>query len=106
MHHNTNFDFISLADDVIFVALSLYTYLNFHTDFNLMISTNIEIPVGNSTMCISIATNNDEIPEYDESVLIIVRPDNPLDVVNQNTTLLIVDDDGLYSNERYFLMND
>jgi hypothetical protein len=41
---------------------------------------------------------NDEIAEYDESVLIIVRPVNALDTVNQNTTLLIIDDDGLYNN--------
>ena len=94
--------FIPLVNDIIFVELSLYTCLNFHIDFNLMISTNIEIPVGNSNTCIPIATSNDAIPEYDESLLIIVRPDNPLDVVNQNTTLLIIDNDGLYSNKLYF----
>ena len=70
-----------------------------HTDtFDAVIlSTNAEILVGNSSVCVFVVAYDDSIAEYDESVLIIVRPDNPLDVVNQNTTLLIIDNDGLYS---------
>lgn len=48
-------------------------------------------------MCVDVLAYDDEIAEYDESVLIIVRPVNPLDVVNQNTSFLIMDNDGLYS---------
>ena len=48
-------------------------------------------------MCVDVLAYDDEIAEYDESVLIIVRPVNHLDVVNQNTSFLIMDNDGLYS---------
>ncbi len=48
-------------------------------------------------MCIYVVAYDNSIAEYDESVLIIGRPVNPLDTVNQNTTFLIIDDDGLYS---------
>lgn len=64
--------------------------------------TNAEIPVGNSSVCIFIEANNDQIAEDDESVQVIVTPDNSFDVVNQNITLLIIDNDGMYS---IFLMN-
>ena len=60
----------------------------------LMIPTYIEIPVGSSNMCIPIFINNDMIAGNDESLLIIVMPVNPLDTVNQNTTLLIIDNNG------------
>jgi hypothetical protein len=71
--------------------------MNTDTNDALLLSTNTEIPVGNSSVCIYIMAYDDSIAEYhDESVLIIVRPVNPLDTVNQNTTFLIIDDDGLY----------
>ena len=47
-------------------------------------------------MCVDVLAYDDEIADNNESVLIIVSPVNPLDVVNQNTTLLIMDNDGLY----------
>ena len=53
--------------------------------------------MGNSSVCVYIVTNNDSIAEYEESVQIIVRPDNPLDVVDLNITFLIIDSDGLYN---------
>ena len=61
-----------------------------------VVSPNAEIPVGNSSVCVSINTISDAIPEDDESVQVIVTPNNPLDVVNQNITFLIIDDDGQY----------
>ncbi len=64
----------------------------------ILLSNNAEIPVGNSSVCIYVVAYDDDIAEHDESVLIIVRPVNALDTVNQNTTLLIIDDDGLYNN--------
>ena len=67
-------------------------------------STDAEISVGNSSVCIFIEAIDDQIAEDNESVLIIVTPNNPLDMVNQNATLLIIDNDGLYRSS-IFLMN-
>ena len=53
--------------------------------------------MGNPSVCVFVEAYDDEIAEYDESVLIIVRPVNPLDVVNQNASFLIMDNDGLYN---------
>lgn len=58
------------------------------------VSPNAEIPVGNSSVCVSINATPDSVPEDNESVQIIVTPNNPLDVVNQNITFLIIDNDG------------
>ena len=66
------------------------------TNDAVLLSNNTEIPVGNSSVCVFVVAYDDEIAEYDESVLIIVNPVNPLDVVNQNTSFLIMDNDGLY----------
>ena len=66
------------------------------TNDAVLLSSNTEIPVGNSSVCVFVVAYDDEIAEYDESVLIIVNPVNPLDVVNQNTSFLIMDNDGLY----------
>lgn len=63
----------------------------------VLLSNNTEIPVGNSSVCVFVVAYDDEIAEYDESVLIIVRPVNPLDVVNQNASFLVMDNDGLYN---------
>lgn len=70
-----------------------------------MLSSNIEIPVGSSSICFStFPIINDAIPENDERLLIIVIPVNPLDVAIQNTTLLIIDNDGLCSRNRFKLI--
>ena len=61
-----------------------------------VVSPNAEIPVGKLSVCVSINTTSDAIPEDDESVQVIVTPNNPLDVVNQNITFLIIDNDGQY----------
>ena len=66
------------------------------TNDTVLLSTNADIPEGDSSVCVFVVANNDVIAEYDESVLIIVSPVNPLDVVNQNTSFLIMDNDGLY----------
>ena len=66
------------------------------TNDAILLSTNADIPEGNSSVCVDVLANDDEIAEYDESVLIIVRPVSPVDVVNQNTSFLIMDNDGLY----------
>ena len=63
----------------------------------ILLPANADIPEGNSSVCVDVLAYDDEIAEYDESVLIIVRPVNPLDVVNQNTSFLIMDNDGLYN---------
>ena len=65
--------------------------LNLHTAMDASVSPNAEIPVGNSSVCISI---NTPVTEDDESVQIIVTPNNPLDLVNQNITFLIIDNNG------------
>ena len=72
-------------------------YINADTNDTVLLSANADIPEGNSSVCVDVLAYDDEIAEYDESVLIIVSPVNPLDVVNQNTTLLIMDNDGLYN---------
>ena len=78
-------------------TISVYALIHTDTNDANVLSTNAKIPVGNSSVCVYVVAYDDPIAEYDESVLIIIRPDNPLDVVNQNTTLLINDNDGLYS---------
>ena len=79
--------------------MCLIPYVFYKSDTNdaVILSANAKIPVGNSSVCVFVVAYDDSIAEFDESVLIVVRPDNPLDVVNQNTTLLIFDNDGLYS---------
>ena len=69
----------------------------------VILPTNIDIPVGNPSVCVLFLVRGDEIAENDERVQIIVSPVNPLDVVNQNTTLLIMDNDGLYIKLTYTL---
>ena len=66
------------------------------TNDAILLSTNADIPEGNSSVCVYVLANDDEIAEYDESVLIIVRPVNSVDMVNQNTLFLIMDNDGVY----------
>jgi hypothetical protein len=61
-----------------------------------MFPTNIEISVGVSNRPVSILLADDIIAENDEIVLVIMTPVNPLDVINQNTTLLFIDTDGLH----------
>ena len=72
---------------------------SFHTDTNdaAILTTNAEIPVGASSVCVYVVAFDDSIAEFNESVLIVPRPDNPLDVINQVTTLFITDINGLCS---------
>ena len=79
-----------------------YCSNSIHADTNeaMILSSNAEIPVGNSSVCIFVVANDDPIAEYEESVQIIVTPDNDLDMVidNQNTTFVIIDNDGPYND--------
>ena len=76
--------------------------INTDTSDAAILTTNTEIPVGSSSVCVYVVAYDDSIAEFNESVLILARPNNPLDFVNQLTTLLIIDDDGLYNRNYYY----
>lgn len=61
---------------------------------DVRIDSLLEISVGVSTMCVYVEASNDLLVETEESVQVIVRPVNPSDVVNQNVTIIITDNDG------------
>ena len=73
------------------------------TNDTALLSTNVDIPAGNLSVCIDVMAYDDEIAENDERVQIIVSPVNPLDVINQNTSFFIMDNDGLYIKLTYTL---
>ena len=75
--------------------------MNTDTSDAIILTTNAEIPVGSPSVCVYVVAYDDSIAEFNESVLILARPNSPLDLVNQLTTLLIIDDDGLYNRNYY-----
>lgn len=79
---------------------------SFHTDTNdaAILSANAEIPVGASSVCVYVVAFDDSIAEFNESILIVPRPDNPLDVINQITRLFITDINGPFSIKLCLIM--
>ena len=69
----------------------------FNTDSSdaFFLSTNAEIPVGSSSVCVLVEAYDDSIAEVNESVILLARPDNLFNEINQITILRIIDNDGL-----------
>lgn len=51
------------------------------------------IPIGESSVCFQVLAVNDKIIENEEVFTLIVEPFNPNDIIDGNTTLIIVDND-------------
>ena len=68
-------------------------------DVNIMSSV-IEIPIGESKACIQLEAVDDNIVENEEEFILAVKAINMNDVLDSNTTIFISDNDGMSIRSR------
>ena len=55
----------------------------------------ITIPIGESEACLEVVAVDDEIVEDNEYFTVTVKTVNPNDIVNETTSVIIFDNDGM-----------
>ena len=75
-------------------SLTLHLQHKGNGDFSILNESNIILP-GVSESCVELLAVDDEIIEGSELFTVIVNAENPSDMVNGTTTIIILDNDGI-----------